>query len=232
MKTIGLIGGISWVSTLDYYRYINTGINDRLGGNASAHCLIHSFNYADIAANNHSGNMEGNYRLMRDAAHQLSGNGAQCLLLCANTAHMFAERLQEELSIPLLHIADATGKAIRQQGLHTVALLGTRFTMEMGFVRDRLKGMGIDTVIPEGEDRDFVHRTVFEELGQNIILDTTRRRYQEIIDKLIAQGAQGVILGCTEIPLLLQQEHVPVPVFDTTRLHAAAAVAFALGDTD
>lgn len=228
MKKIGLIGGISWVSTLDYYRYINSGINERLGGNASAHCLIHSFNYADIAANNHSGDTEANFRMIREASEHLVAGGAECLLLCANTAHMFATRLQEELPVPLLHIAEATAAAIRQQGLNKVGLLGTRFTMEMDFFKEVLKKQGIETVIPEADDRAFVHQTVFDELGQNITLDSTRTRYQQIIDGLVQQGVQGVILGCTEIPLLLQQEHVPVPIFDTTRLHADSAVAFAL----
>lgn len=228
MKTIGLIGGISWVSTLDYYRYINSGINERLGGNASARCLIHSFNYADIAANNHSGDTEANFRMIREASKHLVAGGADCLLLCANTAHMFAARLREELPVPLLHIAEATAAAILRQGLHKVGLLGTRFTMEMDFFKEILKKRGIETVIPDEEDRAFVHRTVFDELGQNIILDTTRRHYQLIIDSLIAQGAQGVILGCTEIPLLLKQEDVPVPVFDTTKLHADSAIDFAL----
>ena len=228
MKTLGLIGGISWVSTVDYYRYINAGINDRLGGLNFANCIIHSFNYADIIATNNSGDLEGTYTLLHQAAIGLKNAGAEGIILCANTMHMFADRLQHELQLPLIHIADATATAIAKQSLKTVALLGTKFTMEKDFFKDKLKAKGIEVIIPEEEDRQFIHFTIFEELGRGLSLPASKEKYLSIIEDLVGRGAEGVIFGCTEIPLLISQSDVSVPAFDTTRIHADASVEFML----
>ncbi len=228
MKTLGLIGGISWVSTIDYYRYINEGINERLGGVNFASCIIYSFNYAEIIARNNSGDIEGTYKLLVDACRHLISSGAEGLVLCANTMHMYAARLQAEISVPLIHIAEAVALKITEQNLKTVGLLGTKFTMERDFFKEKLTAQGINTIIPTPADRDFIHQTIFDELGKNIFLPSTRERYINIIRALISEGAEGVILGCTEIPLLICPADVTIPVFDTTKIHAEAAVNFML----
>jgi len=228
MKTIGLIGGISWVSTQDYYRYLNEGINARLGGLSFARCIIHSFNYADIKKNNDNNDWDQTFTMIREACLQMEAAGAEAILLCANTMHMLADELRQQLQVPLIHIAEVTAAAIRERGLHKVGLLGTKFTMEKDFFRSKLEEAGIEMLIPEADDRDFVHHTIAEELGKGILLPETRRRYLDIIEKLAARGAEGAILGCTEIPLLIRPEDTTTPVFDTTLLHARAAVDFAL----
>ncbi len=229
MKTLGLIGGISWVSTLDYYRYINTGTNAHLGANNFARCIIHSFNYQDIIDRNVAHDHEGLFAMLSHAAGNLKNSGAEALVLCANTMHLHAEALEAAVGMPVIHIAQATAEAINEQGLTTVGLLGTKFTMERDFFKEKLTAQGISTIIPNDADRDFVHHTIFQELGKNIITDATRTRYVSIISDLAARGAQGVILGCTEIPLLIKPSDVSIPTFDTARIHSDAAVAFALG---
>jgi len=229
MKTLGLIGGISWVSTLDYYRYINMGINEQLGANNFARCIIHSFNYQDIIDRNVAQDHEGLFAMLAAAATNLRSSGAEALVLCANTMHLHAGALEQAVGLPVIHIARATAAAINAQGLTTVGLLGTKFTMERDFFKEKLTAQGITTIIPGDADRDFVHHTIFEELGRNIITDATRVRYIAIINELITRGAQGVILGCTEIPLLIKPSDVSIPTFDTARLHSDAAVAFSLG---
>lgn len=230
MRIVGLIGGISWVSTLDYYRYINIGVNERLGGHQFSECLIHLFNYADIRANNDANDWEKTFRMLSDAGKHLRDSGAEAIALCANTMHHIADRVEKEVGLPLIHIVDATSAAIRERGVRKVGLLGTKFTMELDFFTSRLAAAGIQTLVPEADDRDFLHYTIGHELGgKEAIPESTRRRYLEISGRLIGNGAEGLILGCTEIPLVLSQADFAVPVFDTTRLHAAAIVDFQVG---
>jgi aspartate racemase len=229
MKILALIGGTSWVSTIDYYKYINEGVNQQLGWIYYSRCIVHSFNYGEIKNLGDA----GNFNEIRDqfiaACLNMKEGGAEGIVLCANTMHMFADELEQATGMPVIHIATATAKAINEQGLTTVGLLGTKPTMTMDFYKQKLATNGIDTIIPDAADMDFVHNTIFEELGKGQFTDATKQRYLHIIDRLVTKGAQGIILGCTEIPMLLTQADVAVPVFDTTRIHAAAAVAFSLG---
>ena len=228
MKKLGLIGGISWVSTIDYYRLINQGINEKLGDLNFAECMIHSFNYQDIKNNNDTGNWDKTLQMLSDAALGMKGAGAEAIVLCANTMHKVADELEKKVQLPVIHIATVTAEAIVAQGLTKVGLLGTKFTMEHAFFRDKLTDKGIDIVIPDDKDRDFIHYTIFEELGRNILKPETKSFYVDVINKLVAQGAQVVILGCTEIPLLISSADVLIPLFDTTVIHSKAAVEFAL----
>jgi aspartate racemase len=228
MKTLGLIGGISWVSTIDYYKLINEGINTKLGGLNFSRCIIYSFNYADIKKNNDANDWDSTLKMVTEASEHLKSAGATAIVLCANTMHVIAEKLEQKIGLPVIHIATVTAAAIKSKNIKKVGLLGTRFTMELDFFRDKLTEQGIETIIPADDDRGFIHYTIFEELGRGISSADTRQRYLSIIEQLIAEGAGGIILGCTEIPLLIQPGDVPVPVFDTIRIHAAAAVDFAL----
>ena len=228
MKTIGIIGGISWVSTVDYYRYLNTGINEVAGGLNFAKCIIYSFNFADIKKNNDANDWDATLKLITDASHHLQNSGAEAILLAANTMHVIADKLQQQISIPVIHIADATAKAIQQNGLTKIGLLGTRFTMEMDFFTSRLNAKNIEVLIPKDEDRGFIHHTIFEELGRSIFTKETKQKYLQIIEDLVSKGAEGIILGCTEIPLLIQPDDVLVPLFDTAQIHVKEAVAFAM----
>ena len=228
MKILGLIGGTSWVSTIDYYRYINLGINEKLGWINYSHCILHSFSYGDIKRLTDAGSFDQVLQLFIHAALNMKEGGAEAIVLCANTMHLFAEDLEKAVGIPVIHIAEATGNAIKEQNLDTVALLGTKPTMEKEFYTRRLAAKGINTLIPGDDDRDFIHTTIFEELGKGIFTEATKARYISIINGLVSKGAQGVILGCTEIPMLPSQDDVSVPVFDTTKIHSAAAVAFSL----
>jgi aspartate racemase len=229
VKTLGLIGGISWLSTVEYYRLLNEGVNARLGGLNAAKCIIHSLNFADVAEINKTQDWDAALELFGTAGENLKRSGAEGLVVCANTMHVIADRLEQRVGIPLIHIADATAKAIRDAGLERVALLGTRYTMELPFFRDRLAWHGVVAVAPNDREREFIHETIFRELARNVIRAETRARYLEIIERMAAQeGARGAILGCTEIPLLIRQSDTNVPVFDTTALHASAAVDFAL----
>lgn len=229
MKTIGLIGGMSWESSLEYYRLINQEVKQRLGGFHSAACVMVSVDFAEIETLQHEGRWEEAGQLMVIAAQQLERAGADVVVLCTNTMHKSAAAIQAAVRIPFLHIADAAGQAIHAQGLTTVGLLGTRFTMEEDFYKGRLSAMhGLSVLIPEPADRATVHRVIYDELVCGTILPASRLAYIEIIQRLVEKGAQGIILGCTEIGLLVGQQDSPVPVFDTTRLHALAAVDFAL----
>lgn len=230
MKTLGLIGGISWVSTADYYRMINLGINEKRGGLEFARCLIYSFNYADIKRNNDSNNWESTFSMLSGACKTLKSGGAEAIILCANTMHLLADRLEAETGLPFIHIAAVTATEIKKTGLRKVGLLGTKFTMELDFFKSKLREQGIEAIIPEDDDRTFVHETIGDELGKGIIKATTKQRYLDIMNGLIASGAEGIIAGCTEIPLLVQQADLAVPYFDTTSIHASAAVKFALGE--
>lgn len=228
MKILGLVGGTSWVSTVDYYRLINEGINEKLGGLEFAECMIYSMNYGEIKRNNDADDWDANLALISVAAINLERSGAKAIVLCANTMHLIADRLQAIIGIPIIHIATATAEAIAKQGLKKVALLGTRFTMEREFFRDKLAERNIEVLIPDDEDRSFIHYTIFEELGRGLFKPETKQRYIDIINKLAEQGAEGIILGCTEIPMLLNSNDVEIPMFDTTAIHSKAAVEFAL----
>lgn len=228
MKKIGLIGGISWVSTADYYKYINLGINESLGGLNFAQCIIYSFNYADIKKNNEANDWERTLEMTSKASEGLKSAGAEAIVLCANTMHLIADKLQERIKIPVIHIASATATEIKKQQIKKVGLLGTKFTMEMDFFTCKLKDEQIEFMIPDEEDRNYIHYTIFEELGRNLIVPESKKRYIAIIEKLIEKGCEGIILGCTEIPLLIKKEDVNIPLFDTTLIHSKAAVDFML----
>lgn len=229
MRKIGLIGGISWVSTSDYYTLINKGINEKLGGLNFSECLIYSFNYADIKKNNDTNNWDSTFEMLLKAAEVLKSGGAEAILLCANTMHLIADRLQNAIDIPLIHIAEETAIEIQKKELKKVGLLGTKFTMELDFFKDKLAEKGIETIIPVSEEvKDFIHYTIFEELGRGIATEETKKRYLEIANELIKNGAEGIILGCTEIPLVIKEGDLSVPIFDTTLIHTQAAVNFQL----
>ncbi|MGZ3752453.1 MAG: aspartate/glutamate racemase family protein [Mucilaginibacter sp.] len=229
MKILGLIGGISWVSTLDYYRAINLGINERLGDLNFAECMIYSFNYQDIKRNNDAEDWDKTLQMLTKATLGMKAAGAEAIVLCANTMHMIAERLEQNAGLPVIHIASATAEAISKAGLSKVGLLGTKFTMERPFFRDKLTERNIDLLIPGDSERDHMHYTIFEELGRNILKPETKQFYIDEINKLVERGAEGIILGCTEIPLLIGQHDVDIPLFDTTLIHSKAAVEFTLG---
>lgn len=227
MKKIGLIGGISWVSTTDYYKLINLGINEKLGGLNFSECLVYSFNYADIKKNNDNNDWDSTFNMLFKGCEFLKSGGAEAIILCANTMHLIADRLQEAIGLPIIHIASETAVEIEKQQLKKVGLLGTKFTMELDFFKEKLTDKGIETIIPASqEDRDFIHYTVFEELGRGIVTDETKKRYLEISNELIKNGAEGIILGCTEIPMVIKPGDLSVPIFDTTAIHANAAVEF------
>ncbi|WP_080846185.1 aspartate/glutamate racemase family protein [Cytobacillus gottheilii] len=228
MKTIGLIGGLSWESTSEYYRIINTAVKNKFGGLHSAKCLIHSFNFEEIADMQRTGKWKEATESMVEAAVKLEQAGAEVIVICTNTMHKMAKEVQEAVSVPLIHIAESTASAIKQQNLKKVALLGTAFTMEQPFYKDILSKHEIETIIPNEADRQMVHSVIFDELCQGRFLEESRVKYQELISKLEAEGAEGVILGCTEIPLLIQQKHSSLPLLDTTYLHAMAAIEYAM----
>lgn len=229
MKCIGVLGGMSWESTATYYRLINEGVKARLGGLHSARLLLASVDFAQVEALQHRGDWDAAGALLAAEARNLRAGGAECLLLATNTMHKVWPAITAGLAMPGLHIADCTGTAIRAAGLDHVALLGTRYTMEQDFYRGRLaQGFGLRVSVPEALGRAEVHRVIYEELCQGQVRPDARRYFQSEVAKLVAAGAQGVILGCTEIGLLLAADDLPCPVFDTTALHAAAAVDFAL----
>ncbi len=229
MKTIGLIGGMSWESTLSYYRQINEGMKKRLGGFHSAKIILYSVDFHEIEALQQANKWDEAGRLLADAARDLAVAGADFLLICTNTMHKVAPAIEAAVTIPLLHIADATAAEIKQAGLTTVGLLGTRFTMEQAFYRDRLQQQhGLNVLVPAESDRAIVHRVIYEELCMGEITAVAREHYRRIIAELVAQGAQAIILGCTEISLLVSQQDSAVPLFDTTSIHASRAVEQAL----
>jgi aspartate racemase len=223
---IGMIGGTGWASTAEYYRLINEMINAKLGGFEYARCLVYSLNYGDINKLNEKDDLDSIYLLVLDAARTLQRAGAGCIVLCANTLHLFADRLEKDIPLPLIHIADATAEKIREDGFTKVGLLGTKRTMLGDFYHSRLQRFGIEAIVPNEDDREFIEFTIRQEMVRGIVRPEHRPRYLEIIQKLIDQGAQGVVLGCTEIPLLVKQEHTPVRLYDTTEIHAGKAVDF------
>ena len=228
MKAIGLLGGMSWESTILYYQMINEGVRQRRGGLHSAKILMHSVDFAEIEHCQVTGQWEKAGLQLAQAAVGLQRSGADTILICTNLMHKVAPIIEAQIDVPLLHIADAAGRAIGKRGLKKIGLLGTRYTMEEKFYRQRLAdNFGIEVVIPEADERELVHRVIFEQLCRGQINAEDRRSYLEIIEQLRGQGAEGVILGCTEIPLLIQPEHTDLPLFNTTALHAEAALAFA-----
>jgi aspartate racemase len=228
MKLLGLIGGTSWVSTQDYYKLINEGINAKLGDLNFAECMIYSLNYQDIKESIDANDQNSMLELVAGAGTKLQDAGAKAVMLCGNTTHLVADRLQEKLNIPLIHIAVSTANAIKAKGIKKVGMLGTRITMERDFYRSKLADQGIEMLIPEDDDRGFVHYTIFEEFGRGIFSWETKQRYLAIMQKLLATGAEGIIAGCTEIPMFIKQDEVSFPLFDTMDLHAKAAVEFAV----
>ncbi len=229
MKTIGMIGGMSWESSLVYYRIINEEVKRRLGGLHSAKCVLVSVEFAEIEALQRLGDWERATQAMIVAARQVEAGGADFVVICTNTMHKMAAAVQASLGIPLLHIADATAQAIRARRLHTVGLLGTRFTMEESFYRGRLEEKhGLEVLIPPEDDRAVIHRVIYDELVRGVINPASKAEFQRIIAALAGQGAEGMILGCTEIGLLVNDTDSRVPLFDTTWLHAVAAVEMAL----
>ncbi len=228
-KVIGLIGGMSWESSSEYYRIINQSVREKLGGLRSARCLMWSFDFGEIEALQHAGRWDDATALMIDAAQRLERGGADFFLICTNTMHRMADSVQAAVRIPLLHIADPTAERIKGRGLTKVGLLGTAFTMEQDFYKGRLKNkFGLDVLVPEAEDRATVHRIIYDELVQGRVESRSRDAYRKIIARLIERGAEAVILGCTEIMLLVKPEDSAVPLFDTTFIHAEAAVERAL----
>jgi len=228
MKTIGLLGGMSWESTLEYYKIINELVSKKLGGLHSAKCLLYSFDFEEVAEKQGAGKWDELGEMLGNAAGNLEKAGADFVLICTNTMHKVAEEVRKKISIPLISIIDVTAEEIKKKGLRKVGLLGTLFTMEDGFYSEQFTKHGIETVIPKREEREFIHNVIFNELCKGIFKDESKKKFLEIINGLIKKGAEGIVLGCTEIPLLIKQEEVEVPVFDTTEIHSRKAVELAL----
>ena len=229
MKTMGLIGGMSWESSLEYYRIVNETVKEKLGGLHSCKCLMYSVDFGVIEALQHQNKWDELTKLMIEAAQNLKHGGADFIVICTNTMHKMAPEIEHATGLNVLHIADVTGAAISKNQIQKVGLLGTRFTMEGDFYKKRLKdNYDIEVIIPEDTDRQIIHDIIYNELCLGIIKDDSRQKYIDIINKLCANGAEGIILGCTEIPLLIKQSDVLIPVYDTTKIHAESAVDFAL----
>jgi aspartate racemase len=231
MKTIGLIGGTGWVSSAEYYRLINEGVNKKLGGLDFAKCILFSLNYGEVARIQQKDNSRI-LPMLEDVAKKLVECGAEGLALCANTLHMHYNKLSEKIDVPIVHIAEATVKEIKKNHFSKVGLLGTRLTMEGDFYSDVLKKNGIEMLVPEKEDREYINEKITSELFHLQFKDETRRRFLKIMNTLSSKGAQGIILGCTEIPLLIKPKHTQLPLFDTLEIHAGAIVDFMLTTSD
>ncbi|KHA70418.1 racemase [Pseudomonas chlororaphis] len=230
MRTIGLIGGMSWESSAEYYRLINQQVRDRLGPLRSAQLLMHSVDFGPVEQAQHAGRWDDAAAILVDAARRLEAGGAECVVLCTNTMHKVAEQIQAAISIPFLHIAEPAAQAALDIDARAVGLLGTAFTMEQDFLKQRLIAQGLTVLVPDEAERNEVHRIIYDELCVGVISDQSRQIYQRVIESLTARGAQAIILGCTEIGMLIKPEHSALPLLDTTELHAQSAVAFALGD--
>ncbi len=228
MRTIGLLGGMSWESTAEYYRLLNELTRERLGGLHSSKCVLYSVDFAEIERLQVEGRWDDAAGILAEAAKALEAAGADLLLICTNTMHKVADQVAAATSVPLLHLADTTAEAVRAHGLRRIGLLGTAFTMEQDFYRGRLAHHGLDVLVPDAAGRSTVHKVIYDELCLGIVREESRASFQAVIDDLVAAGAEGIVLGCTEIELLIGPEHSPVPVFPTTRLHAEAAVNHAL----
>ena len=228
MQTIGLIGGMSWESSLEYYRLINEFVKEKLGGMHSAQSLMYSVDFEPIQQLQHKDEWEKLTQMMIQAAKRLEKGGADFIVICTNTMHKMAEALEQNINLPLIHIADATAESIKKQGLKKIGLLGTKFTMEQDFYKGRLaKVHNLEVVVPNEDDKNIVHQIIYEELCMGQITDKSKKAYQQIIQNIQNEGAEGVILGCTEIPLLIKKDDVAIPIFDTTTIHAKKAVDFA-----
>jgi aspartate racemase len=233
VKTIGLLGGMSWESSAEYYRLVNEQVKSRLGGLHAARCVLYSVDFAEIERLQQQGDWESAGEMLGQAAHQLELAGAELLVVCTNTMHRVAAAIQARIAIPLLHIGDPTAEAITRAKMRTVGLLGTRFTMEQDFYKGRLVDRyRLNVLVPDAPDRETIHRIIYEELCLGQILPASRAACQAVIGRLVDAGAEGIILGCTEIGLLISDQDSPVPLFDTTRLHAAAAVDIALAESE
>lgn len=228
MKTIGLIGGMSWESTQTYYRLINEKVRDQLGGLHSARLVLYSVDFAEIEALQHRGDWESTAKILGEAGKALESAGADFLVLCTNTMHKIAPGIEEVINVPLLHIADATASALLRDGISRVGLLGTRFTMEQTFYIERLEAQGIEVLVPDHDQRNTIHSVIYEELCQGVVSPDAKSAYLGIVDALSDRGAEAVILGCTEIGLLIQGSDTDVPLYDTTEIHAEQAVKLAL----
>ena len=229
MKTIGLIGGMSWESTASYYKALNEGVKSELGGLHSAKIILYSVDFAEIESLQHKGAWDETAVMLSDAAKVVEAGGADFLMICTNTMHKVAPQIQASINIPILHIADATAELLVTDGVKKVGLLGTRFTMEQDFYKSRLvENYGIEVLVPNDTDRTIVHDVIYEELCLGVVNDNSREQYVRIIDELFKQGAEAVILGCTEIALLIQPEHTEVPLYDTTEIHALQGVKLAI----
>lgn len=229
MKTIGMIGGMSWESTVTYYQAVNTAVNEQLGGLHSAQVLLYSVDFHEIERCQSAGDWEKSAAILTQAAKSLERAGADFIVICTNTMHKVAPQIQGNINIPVLHIAKATAARLRQRRIKRAALLGTIFTMEQDFYKDILTVQGIEVLTPRGEDARLVNRVIYSELCRGAVSEQSRREYLRIIDALAQEGAQGVILGCTEIGLLVRQEDTALPVFDTARIHAEEAALYAIG---
>jgi len=231
MKTIGMIGGMSWESSIEYYRIINESVRNELGGLHSAKSMMVSVEFAEIEALQHQDRWDEAAEILIDAARSLESGGADFAIICTNTMHKLYDIIQQNIQIPLLHIADATAEKIKDQRIQKIALLGTRFTMEENFYKGRLvDNFGLEVIIPDAQDMEIVHRIIYDELCAGIIQPDSKQKYADIIRRLVKDGAEGIILGCTEIGLLVKQEDSPVLLFDTTEIHAKAAVKYALAN--
>lgn len=224
MRLLGVLGGMSWTSTEAYYRGLNTGVAERLGGLHSARLLLHSVDFAPVAAAQHADDWPATAALLADAARGLAAGGAQVLLLATNTMHRVADDIEAAAGVPLLHIADPTADALLAGGHRRVGLLATRFTMEQAFYADRLRARGLDVLVPGEADRELVHRVIYDELVRDVVREESRAAYLGVVERLVADGAEAVVLGCTEIGLLLRDGDAAVPLVDTTALHVAAGV--------
>ncbi|EJS13500.1 aspartate racemase [Bacillus cereus VDM062] len=228
MKTIGLIGGMSWESTSEYYRILNEEIKSRLGGLHSAKCLINSVDFEEIERFQSNGNWDGAGEVLGNAAYSLQKGGADFIIICTNTMHKVVEKIKENINIPVLHIADTTAKEIKRKGIQTIGLLGTKYTMEQDFYKSRIEENNIKVIVPVEKNREKINEIIYTELCLGKITSQSREYYKRVIEELVQKGAQGIILGCTEIGLLIKQEDISVPIFDTTHIHAIEAVNFAL----
>lgn len=228
MKRIGLIGGMSWKSSQDYYRIINEEVKAQLGGSHSANCIMYSFDFQLIEDLQHKGDWEKLTQIMVDEANNLKTAGAEFIVICANTMHIMAKDIEEKTNLKVLHIAQATASAIKEKQLKKVLLLGTKFTMEGTFYKDILNENDIEVIIPNDEDREFIHQVIFTELVRGIVKDESKQKYLSIINSLKEKGIEGVVLGCTEIPMLVKQEDLDIPVLNTTEIHSKAAAKFSL----
>ena len=223
MKKIGLVGGISWTSTLDYYKFINEGVNKKLGGLNFAECIIYSLNFGDV----YKQSWDNAYNLLLNACESLKKSGADGIALCANTAHLYADRLEAATKLPIINIVTETAKTINKTAFKKIGLLGTKFTMEMDFYKNKFDAFGLEILIPQQEEtRDYIQFTLREELGIGFINPKTKQKYKDIVSKLVDNGAECIVLGCTEIPLLINQNDFEIPVFDTTKIHAEAIINF------